>query len=93
MCREAAAKIQGNIMKLAVLADLHLPDNTEILQWQVLDAALKCCAVEGAELLVLAGDMIQAGAASAAKVLAARIVESALPVIFVLACQKIKRQA
>lgn len=69
------------MIRLAVLADLHLPDTLNTLQWNVLDMALDCCRDENAHVLALVGDMIQVGARQAAVQLDERLKQSGFPVV------------
>ncbi|MFA6715860.1 MAG: TIM barrel protein [Victivallales bacterium] len=66
-------------MKIAILADLHLPDRTDTLNEEILGWALNTAATEQVQLIVSAGDMIQAGAVEAAKRLRAKLEAVGLP--------------
>ena len=49
-------------MKIAVLADLHLPDDPPLMHEDVLRQSLQICRDTRADLVILAGDMAKAGA-------------------------------
>ena len=52
-------------MKIAVLADLHFPDEPPAMHENILQQALALCRTSGADLVVMAGDMAKAGAVRA----------------------------
>ena len=57
------------MLKIAVLADLHLPDELPGMHTDVLKNAVNCCYEEKADVIVCAGDMVKSGAVNAAKFL------------------------
>ena len=57
------------MLKIAVLADLHLPDELPAMHTKVLQNAIECCLEEKADVIVCAGDMAKAGAFNAANFL------------------------
>ena len=57
------------MLKIAVLADLHLPDELPSMHVKVLQEAVECCVREKADVIVCAGDMAKADAFNAAKLL------------------------
>ncbi len=57
------------MLKIAVLADLHLPDELPSMHVKVLQDAIGCCIEEKADVIVCAGDMAKAEAFNAAKFL------------------------
>ena len=52
-------------MKIAVLADLHFPDDPPAMHENILRQALEICRTSGTDLVVMAGDMAKAGAVRA----------------------------
>ena len=54
-------------MKVAVLADLHLPDRSDTVKENVFDCALKKIADSRPEVILCVGDMITNNAVEAAK--------------------------
>ena len=57
------------MLKIAVLADLHLPDELPAMHTNVLKDAVNCCYAEKADVIVCAGDMVKSGAVRAAEFL------------------------
>lgn len=49
-------------MKIAVLADLHFPDQPPVMHEKILQQALRICRDAHADLVIFAGDMAKAGA-------------------------------
>ena len=52
-------------MKIAILADLHLPEAPPAMHENILHQALEICRTAGTDLVVMAGDMVKAGAVMA----------------------------
>ena len=68
-----------NMKKVAVLADMHLPDRTDTVKEPVFDWALAEAKRRGAELIVGAGDMTAMGTACAASRLVEKLRATGLP--------------
>jgi len=71
-------------MKIAILADLHLPNRHDTVNEDILDWALDTLLTRQVQLIVLAGDMIQAGAVEAATRLRHKLAMTGLPFLMVL---------
>lgn len=66
-------------MKIALLADLHLPDSERTVKEEVLDWALATAKRLRAERIVGAGDLIATGSAAAAKRLRSKLAATGIP--------------
>lgn len=66
-------------MKIALLADLHLPDSERSVKEEVLDWALETAKRLHAERLVGAGDLTATGSAASAKRLRAKLAATGIP--------------
>ena len=69
------------MLKIAVLADLHLPDELPAMHAEILKDAVNCCCCENADVIVCAGDMVKAGAFNAAKFLLDTLRSVPIPVV------------
>ncbi len=69
-------------MKIAVFADLHLPDDDTTVKERVLDWALDAAAANGAEGIACIGDMTAFGTAPAAQRLGRKLRGTGLPFWF-----------
>ena len=69
-------------MKVAVLADLHLPDRSDTVKENVFDCALKKIADSRPEVILCVGDMITNNAVEAAKRVKEKISKLNIPVIY-----------
>ena len=68
-------------MKIAILADLHLPDDPPAMHENILLQALEICRTAGTDLAVVAGDMAKAGAVTAGDRLIREVQNLPCPVV------------
>ena len=68
-------------MKIAILADLHVTNNPNCLQWKAFEDAVGLCMSQYTDLIVLAGDMIMPGAEPAAAMMQKALARIPIPMV------------